>query len=242
MSISNLSQWLETPRGQYLLAWEQQQIDRVVADIFGFNAVQIGVCTQQFLRTNRMPYRLQCGACSQGEEQGAGLLIDADELPFATQSLDLVVLPHALEFSANPHQVLREVERVLLPEGHVVITGFNPWSLWGLRRALAGNLGEIPWRGQYLSVSRLKDWLSLLGFESRASGFGCYAPPAASREWLQRWSFLESLGAHAWPFAGGAYVLQAVKRVQGMRLITPRWREQVNRKKSMVAATQKSRD
>lgn len=242
MSISNLGQWLDTPRGQYLLAWEQQHVDRVVADVFGFNAVQIGLCRQDFLRANRMPYRLHCGACTQAEEPGAGLLLSPEELPFASQSLDLVVLPHVLEFSANPHQVLREVERVLLPEGHLLITGFNPFSLWGMRRALAGNLGEIPWRGQFLPAPRLKDWLSLLGFETRSGGFGCYAPPAASAVWLRRWSFMESVGAYAWPFAGGAYIVQAVKRVQGMRLITPKWREQKARKKAMVVVTQKTRE
>lgn len=242
MSITNLAQWLGTPRGQYLLAWEQQRVDLVVADIFGFNAVQIGLCGHDFLRANRMPYRLCAGACREAEEPAAGLHLLAEELPFATQSLDLIVLPHVLEFAAHPHQVLREVERVLVPEGHLVITGFNPFSMWGLRRALAGNLGEMPWRGQYLSVPRLKDWLSLLGFESRAGGFGCYAPPAASAVWLRRWSFMETLGAHGWPIAGGAYILQAVKRVQGMRLITPKWREQKARKKAMVPVTHKIRE
>jgi len=242
MSITCLAQWLATPRGRYLLAWEQRRMDLVVADIFGFNAAQIGLCEQNFLYANRMPYRLRCGACSETKESGAGVHLFAEELPFASQSLDLIVLPHVLEFSAHPHQVLREVERVLVPEGHLVVSGFNPFSMWGLRRALAGNMGEMPWTGQYLSVARLKDWLSLLGFESRTSALGCYAPPAASEEWLRRWSFLDSVGGRVWPFMGGAYVVHAVKRVQGMRLITPRWREQKAHKKGMVAVVQKSRE
>lgn len=217
--------------------------DSAVSDLFGFNALQIGLCAQDFLRANRMPHRMLCGACREGSESGLMLHAAVEELPFASQSLDLVVLPHVLEFASHPHQVLREVERVLLPEGHVLISGFNPYSLWGARRALAGHMGEIPWTGQYLSASRLKDWLSLLGMESHALLYGCYAPPLASEVWLRRWSFMEAAGQHCWPIAGGAYLLHAIKRVQGMRLITPRWRQQNSKKaKAMVAVTQRSRE
>lgn len=237
MSMTSFSQWLGTPRGQYLLAWEQRKLDLMVADIFGFNAVQVGLCDHDFLRANRIPWKTHCGDT---DEQGASVYGNAGELPFASQSIDLVVLPHVLEFSPHPHQVLREVERVLVPEGHVVISGFNPFSLWGLRRAFSGNLGELPWTGQYLSVSRLKDWLTLLRFETRAGGFGCYAPPVGTEKWLRRWSFMDTAGDRWWPITGGTYILQAVKRVPGMRLITPPWRDQKQSSKAMVPVTQKS--
>ncbi|NSL56754.1 class I SAM-dependent methyltransferase [Uliginosibacterium aquaticum] len=239
MSLSNLGQWFETPRGLYLQAWEQSQFDQRVADIFGFNAVQIGLCGQGFLRANRMPHRLHCNVCRDPGEPGA-LQAAVEELPFASQSLDLVILPHVLEFASHPHQVLREVERVLLPEGHLLVSGFNPLSLWGLRRSFSGHMGEIPWTGQYLSVSRLKDWLSLLGLEVHDLQYGCYAPPLASEVWLRRWSFMEAAGRHCWPIAGGAYVLHAVKRVQGLRLIMPRWRQLKASKKGMAVVTQKN--
>lgn len=242
MSLSNLGQWFDSQQGRYLLAWEQAQLDQRLVDIFGFNAVQIGLCDQDFLRSNRMPHRLRCGACRAMDEPGADIQAAVEELPFASQSLDLVVLPHVLEFASHPHQVLREVERVLLPEGHLLITGFNPLSLWGLRRTLSGHMGDIPWTGQYLSPARLKDWLSLLGMETHGQQYGCYAPPLSSEVWLRRWSFMEATGRHCWPFAGGAYILHAIKRVQGMRLITPRWRQQKARKKAMVAVTQKRRN
>jgi SAM-dependent methyltransferase len=229
MSIPGFEQWLDTPRGQYLLAWEQRKFDQLVTDIFGYNAVQIGQPKQDFLRSNRMPHRLQCGGT-----RPAAVLCDPEELPFASQSLDLVVLPHVLEFAAHPHQLLREVERVLVPEGSVVIAGFNPYSLWGLRRSFSGNLGDLPWQGQYFSVPRLKDWLTLLSFETHAASFGCYAPPASSEAWLRRWSFMDAAGDRWWHFAGGAYMLQAVKRVRGMRLIMPDWRAQVRPKKAMA--------
>lgn len=235
MSMLPLDDWLQTPRGHYVLAWELRKFDLIVADLFGFHAIQIGVPSQDFLRNNRIPFRFRYAP------QGAVDVIgESTELPFATQSVDLVALPHVLEFCDQPHQLLREVERVLVPEGNVVISGFNPFSMWGLRRSLAGNLGELPWVGQYLSIPRLKDWLSLLGFEMRTGAFGCYAPPVESEAWLRRWSFMEAAGDRWWPFAGGTYIVQAVKRVEGMRLITPAWRESLRRKKSMVPVAQRT--
>ena len=126
MSILRLEEWLQTPQGRYLLDWEQDGLDRLVADIFGYHAVQLGLSGFDLLRANRMPRRIDCGP------QGRDLRCSEYELPFATGSLDLVLLPHVLEFSAHPHRVLREVERVLVPEGKVVILGFNPFSFWGL--------------------------------------------------------------------------------------------------------------
>jgi len=237
MSSNVLSEWLETPRGRYLLAWEARKIDLLVANIFGFHAVQLGMGGVDLLQANRISCRLYCSA--DREEAGANLYAEGEELPFAAQSIDLVVLAHTLEFSDHPHQVLREVERVLVPEGHVIVVGFNPFSLWGGRRAFSGNLGEMPWQGQYISMPRLKDWLSLLGFEARHTEFGCFAPPLASEEWLRRWSFMDALGQRFWPVAGGAYILQAVKRVPGMRLITPKWRN-AKRRKVMVPAVHHS--
>jgi SAM-dependent methyltransferase len=234
MAIEGFSTWLETPQGRYVQAWEQAKHDLLVADIFGFNAVQLGFPQLDFLRTNRMPFRLHC--CDQGD---VAVQADPHHLPFATNSVDLIVLPHVLEFASNPHQILREVERVLVPEGSVVIAGFNPFSLWGLRRLLAGRNGPPPWQGRYLSVPRLRDWFALLGFETRGGAFGCYAPPVSQEKWLARWDFMETAGDRWWSIAGAVYVLQAIKRQHGMRLITPKWSDRMARAKALVPATQK---
>lgn len=236
MSILSLSDWLETPQGQYLLEWEQAKFDLMVADIFGYNAVQIGLPEYEFLRGNRMPFRFSCARMG-----AAAVGAHADALPFASASLDLVLLPHVLEFSRNPHQVLREVERVLVPEGSVIISGFNPFSLWGLRRAVARRGGTCPWRGQYFSVRRIKDWLALLGFETQAGSFGCYAPSVTSAKWLDHWRFMDKAGDRWWPICGGAYILQGIKRVHGMRLITPNWRDKRAAAKRLSPVAQRGR-
>ncbi|MDR3323556.1 MAG: class I SAM-dependent methyltransferase [Zoogloeaceae bacterium] len=221
MSISGLQTWLNTPQGQYVLNWEQTRLDAALSDVFGFNALQLGLPEQDFLRGNRMPLRQTLS------DSGAAHLLGAfTQLPIAAQSVDLVVLPHVLEFYPEPHQILREVERILIPEGRLFILGFNPLSLWGARRRLPGRPEGFPWNGQYLSLSRLKDWLKLLGFELDRGVFGCYAPPCKSARWLARWRFMELAGDRWWGFAGSVYMIRAIKRVYGMRLILPDWNAQ----------------
>ncbi len=149
-------------------------------------------------------------------------------MPFDAASLDLVVLPHALELARDPHLALREVERVLVPEGRVIIVGFNPASLWGarqklgrLRRQLMPGGGELflPHAGEFIGYRRLRDWLRLLSFEVEAGRFGCYIPPVTSARWVSRFAWMERAGDHWWPVFGALYYIVAVKRVRGMRLV-----------------------
>jgi SAM-dependent methyltransferase len=217
------------------------QFDELVGDIFGFNAVQIGLLEIPALRNNRMPFVFGAGE-PQTESLIAGsdddhadvavrprahVQIRLEELPFASQSIDLLVLPHALEFADDPHRVLREVERVLMPEGQVVISGFNPISLWGMRQMVGRSFGSpfLPEAGQFLALPRLKDWLKLLGFEVHRGHFGCYRPPFSAERWQGRFGFIESAGNRWWPFCGAVYLVHAIKRVPGMRLIGPPWKE-----------------
>ncbi|MBS0352500.1 MAG: methyltransferase domain-containing protein [Proteobacteria bacterium] len=216
-SFPGLHAWLETPLGRYVMAWEKARFDMLVADIFGYHAVQLGLPEFDLLQANRMPFRFRAGA---GEVQ---VELDYAALPFAAGSLDLVVLPHVLEFAANPHQVLREVERVLVPEGHVVIAGFNPLSLFGMKRLLVRETCAYPWHGQYLSLRRIKDWLALLSFEANCQASGCFVPAMEQEKWIERLAFMDGAGDRWWPIGGGVYIIHAIKRVQGMRLIMPKW-------------------
>lgn len=247
--IIGLADWLETPVGRYLLDWERAQIDAVVTDLFGFHAVQLGLPQLDGLAANRMPHRWvavdprggeeartlapatgRAGEAAPGLRQVAvSLCCDFDALPFDSQSLDLVLLPHSLELSRDPHLALSEVERVLMPEGKVVILGFNPTSLWGMRQH-AGHLGRrlgwrseaglfLPMAGEFIGYRRLRDWLRLLSFEVEAGRFGCYRPPLRSAQWLGRFGWVEGPGERWWPVFGAVYMLMAVKRVRGMRLV-----------------------
>ena len=248
--IIDLHRWFTSPPGQYLLAWEQARFDEAVADIFGYHSLQLGMPLLDGLRANRMPHQwlglgqeavhgsiafVEMGAAADDtlQRRRVDLLAEPVALPFAAASLDLLVLPHTLELSIDPHAALREVERVLVPEGRVVISGLNPMSLWGLRQWRArmvqrlgrgkGNL-YLPDVGEFIGYRRLRDWLRLLSFEVESARFGCYRPAVRSTQWLDRFGFMDPWGERWWPILGAAYFLVAVKRVHGMRLLEPAWR------------------
>jgi SAM-dependent methyltransferase len=234
MSISFVD-WLQTPAGQYLLAWERGQLDATVSDIFGYHALQLGLAQLDALHTNRMSHQWlaldQAGLLGSSPAREPALWSDYTALPFSSSSLDLVVLPHTLEFSADPYATLREVERVLVPEGKVVICGMNPTSLWGFKQSrgrLYQRVGQgsrfLPEGGDFIGYWRLRDWLGLLSFEVETGAFGCYRPALQSEKWLQRFEWMDGVGARWWPIFGAAYFLVAVKRVRGMRLLEPAWR------------------
>ena len=142
--------------------------------------------------------------------------------------------------TTNPHDVLREVERVLMPEGQVVISGFNTASLWRVRQAFAPRHNGAPWDAKFIGLLRLREWLRVLGFELNGGKFGCYAPPFRNEVWLKRFAFMDKAGARWWPVTGGVYVVRAVKRVHGMRIVTPAWRQERARRRALAPVSQRS--
>ncbi|MBE7367986.1 methyltransferase domain-containing protein [Ramlibacter sp. HM2] len=229
-----MQQWFETPPGKYLLAWERAEFDRAVGDIFGYHALQLGLPDLDTLAANRMPHKwLALGEMPTAE--GAvrpDIVTDFSALPFEENSLDLVVLPHSLELNLDPHATLREVERVLVPEGKVVICCLNPASLWGLRQRRAHlyrslGFGELylPDAGEFIGYWRLRDWLRLLNFDVESSTFGCYRPALSTEKWLGRFAWMDAVGERSWPIFGAVYFIVAVKRVRGARLIAPAWKK-----------------
>ena len=252
--IIDFTDWLTTPPGAYLLAWEHAQFNDAVSDIFGYHALQMGLTELDSLQTNRMPHQWlalqslplpvagrsgETATKAPSSRPRAALVTDSCALPFAENSLDLVVLPHTLEQSRDPHASLREVERVLVPEGRVVISGLNPASLWGMRQSRGHfyqRLGYdemfLPESGELIGYWRLRDWLRLLSFEVESARFGCYRPALTSDKWLARFDWMDQAGKRWWPIFGAVYFVVAVKRVRGMRLLEPAWK---SRKKIAAA-------
>lgn len=227
-----LAEWLDTPAGRYVRAWEQQQVDAMVSNAFGYHAIQIGLPHWDLLQANRIPHKVWAHSPDAPYGTRAGRLIcEPEQLPFDSQSVDLMVMPHTLEWCEDAHQVLREAERVLMPEGRIVMTGFNPYSLWGLRESLPGLALQLPVSvPMQVSPARLKDWFKLLSFELDRGRFGCYVPLCESETWLRRWRFMEHAGDRWWPAGGAVYAIAAVKRVTGMRLVGPAWRKSRRRR------------
>lgn len=224
-----LQRWYGEPLGQSLWQGERTLLDEILPGLFGYHLLQVGLPgAAAWLATSRISHRMLLteeeimpvpeAACS---ERCVG---SAEAMPLATDTLDVVLLPHTLEFSAQPHQVLREVDRVLIPEGHLLILGFNPWSLWGGRRLLTGWRDQAPWCGRFLSAWRLKDWLSLLGFDTVLLRHFYFRPPLTRAARSARLQGVELLGGQWWPVLGGAYLLVAKKRVATLTPVRPRWR------------------
>jgi len=234
MASNTLSDWFATPLGQYLLERERAYLDDVTPDIFGFHALQLGLAGIDLLRETRIAHRMRVACTDQPD-----VYAKCHELPFASQSIDLVLLPHVLEFAEEPHAVLREVDRVMMAEGRLVIVGFNPWSLWGLRSSVGPSRAEFPWNGHFVSLLRVKDWLALLGFDVSAGRLTGYAPPFDNERLRRRFGFMEPAGDRWWAVGGAVYMLQAIKRVRGMRLITPAWQEKSAREKALIAAAKR---
>jgi SAM-dependent methyltransferase len=196
-----------------------------VDNVFGFHAVQIGLPQINSLRENRMPLHAILVHANDNSLLNSNpswhhIEGESSELPFASESIDLIVLPHVLEFAADPHQILREVDRVLRPEGRLVIYGFNPASLWGARQYISRLIGSpyLPRDGQFISLIRIKDWLQLLNFSLDRGHFGCYKLPLQGQG-ISRMDFLEPMGNRWWPIFGAIFVVSAIKRHQGIRLV-----------------------
>ena len=230
----SLAEWLQSPLGAYTLAHERAWLDATTPDIFGYHAIQLGLPELDLLRESRITHL----HCVSPDSDAATVRAQFHELPFEAQSVDLCLLPHTLEFSLNPHEVLREVDRVMRPEGRIMILGFNPWSLYGVRRAWSSE--GAPWSGQFVSLVRMKDWLQLLSFEPTAGKLACYIPPLANPKWQQRLRFMDTTGDRWWGVAGGVYMLEAIKRVAGMRLMTPKWNERTTSARKYAAAANRT--
>jgi len=212
---TSLGDWFATPLGRYILAREQAYFDQTVADIFGFHVLQVGLPASPFLAQSRIVSRWTLDY-----DAPADIIADPHALPFAENEIDLILLPHALEFTDDPHRLLREAYRVIRPEGQIVIAGFNPFSLFGARRYF-GRGTTPPWNGNFIALYRLKDWLSLLGFDVVGGRLDGYVPPFAKEQWLHRFAWFEKAGDRWWPIGGGVYYLRATKKVLGMRVIMP---------------------
>jgi SAM-dependent methyltransferase len=233
---SALCHWLNSSPGRELLDLERACLGRLLEERFGYYLLQVGLplLMPESSHSEHIQTRINLLAPGGDARVENGIFADPLCLPVASDSLDLVLMPHALDFSSNPHQLLREAERVLIPEGRVIISGFNPWSLWGARRSLPIGRQRAPWCGQFLPQRRLSDWLSLLGFAVEKSEVLMFRPPIPHTGIMRRLDFMERMGQRLWPFLAGVYVIQAVKRVSTLTPIRPAWKLRPRRIRGQV--------
>jgi SAM-dependent methyltransferase len=209
---SSLRHWYHSPLGRLLADVELSALAEQLPGLFGYHLMVVDppweTCT---LSDSRIPHHI-VQRIEQVSGDDTGLVGYTDTWPVMTDTLDAIVLPHTLELSVNPHQLLREAERSLIPDGHLVIIGFNPWSLWGVRRMLTWGSRQMPWNARFRGLSRIKDWLSLLGFDIVHCRYLFQRPPIQNSRVLGRLQFLEPSRSNGRMLLAGAYLLVARKR------------------------------
>lgn len=219
----HLGAWFDSPLGYALQAFEANHLRNVLPHLYGTVAAQLGrIGRLELLDSCIAPTRILLDPDRSAD--GARVQGLPEALPLDAKSVDVALLPHTLDFCDDPHQVLREVARVLSPEGHVVILGFNPVSMWGARRILTHKPRPAPWCGNFFRLARIKDWLSLLNFELTHGQMLFYRPPFGSEGVLQRMRFLDKMGDRWWPLMAAVYLVVAKKRVVGMTPMPLEWK------------------
>ncbi len=219
---TQLRDWYRTSLGNALEHAELEAIRDALGTLFGYHLLTVSPPWQDSpLDASRISQRwiMQAGA-----GPAANVLGLPQALPVTGDSLDTILLPHTLEYTSQPHEVLREVDRCLVAEGHVLILGFNPFGLWGLWRLLYGWRRRTPWNGRFISQTRLRDWLALLGFDTVSCRPIFFRPPSQRLAGWQSLQLLERLAQRNWPVPAAAYLLLARKRVATMTPLRPRWR------------------
>ncbi|GAB6050489.1 methyltransferase domain-containing protein [Hydrogenophilus islandicus] len=213
-----MREWFATAAGNQVTKWLEAKLPHFLAEQVGFYAIHLGVLPFEPLAAARVRWRWSV-APDAGE-----IRAEWEQLPFASNAIDCVLASFVWSLARDPFAVLREIDRVLVPEGRLYWVAFNPWSPW----RLTGRIPPFP----TLSVPRLRDHLRVLGFETRLGRFGVYAPLGPSSRWGARW---ESIGDRWFPALGSVYLVEAIKRVAGVRLIEPNWRQQLHLRATRLA-------
>ncbi|MGB5338215.1 MAG: methyltransferase domain-containing protein [Gammaproteobacteria bacterium] len=216
--VTALRDWYQHPLGRLLAETEQNALAAQLSNLFGYHLMVIDPPWEDCpLKDSRIPHHF-IQSVAPATQPAAGLAGHTDDWPIMTDSVDAIILPHTLELSRDPHQVLREADRSLIPDGHLVILGFNPYGPWGLRRMFTPGHGSMPWDSHFLGLSRIKDWLGLLGFDTLESHYLFQRPPVQNMRLLEKLRLLETGSGHGRQLLSAAYILVARKRTT---IITP---------------------
>jgi SAM-dependent methyltransferase len=220
--LAGLAAWFESPLGRALLDQEREAVGETLECVFGVQCLQVGAWGPPGLFLDLARTQRRALLSARGEAVGS-IRSHPSSLPIQSDSIDLLLLPHTLEFEEDPHEVLREAGRVLRAEGCLVVVGFEPLGSWALRsRVTAG--GFPPGMARLLSERRLADWLKLLAFDLEPASRFLFSLPFARAQAgrMRRWA--DGAGRMLWPRLSGAYVLAARKRVYSVTPIRLQFR------------------
>lgn len=228
-ALQHWNQWLTQHfLGCSLLQAEQKIFSTLLQQHYGKHALLIGVPHQEhLLDTSRLPYHTLIGPLIPREKNVGYVESDLHELPIMTGSMDLVMLPHTLEFVDNPRQLLSEACRIIKPEGLIILSGFNPYSAWGVRKLFSKHK-IAPWSSNFIHSRKIKSWLQLADFAMEKQMMTLFRPPVNSESFYHHLHFLERIGVKCLPALSGVYVLVARAKVIPLTPIRLKWKQQLS--------------
>ena len=220
--IPRVEQWFRSAAGKELLEQQKLITDEVLSTMFGYHLMQISACRDITLYENsKIRHRFSLGPLKGSNIAG---ITDEEQLPIESESVDVVLLHHTMEYSQHPHQLLKEASRVVMPSGHVIILAFNPFSFMGLWSMIGRMRPNSVWKNHLLSAPKLADWLLLMDLTVQSVHYGHYKPPIGSNSFTRKFSKLEQLFNFLQLPFGSFYVLVAKKEVSTLTPIKPKWR------------------
>lgn len=237
IEVESIENWYSHFLNGYLASKELKMIKDIIKPFWGYRYLVLGGDDQTpWDELSNIPHRVTLQTSYIAGK--TSLCSTYDALPFQSDTFDLIVAPHVLEYQRDAKQSLEELCRVLLPEGHLVITGFNPVSLWGFPWLRQRNKGVRPWGGNFHSLNRLRGWLAAFGCETIEVKSYLYLPPSVGEKNYQRLRSFELFCQVCWPQWGGCYCVVARKKVSTLTPIKPRWRsKQLLREEGVIETT-----
>jgi SAM-dependent methyltransferase len=224
-AIQQWEQWLTQGLGSCLLEAERKFLPPYLADCYGKHAVLAGVAQQSgLLKFSAIPHQSIVSPLIHKNKSVQYIESNFSELPLLSASVDLVLLPHTFEYLANPQQLLIESCRIVKPDGWVIIFGFNPFSLWGLKKRITKQTSS-PWSGNFIPAAQIKHWLNLADFEVVKHRSLLFRPPLENHlNAYHHLMWMDWLGSHCWAFFGGVYMLMAQAKISALTPIKLRWK------------------
>ena len=228
-ALQHWNQWLHRHfLGQHLLGAETVLLAELLKRHFGKHAVLLGVPQQHgLLNASVIPIHTLISPLAHREERQGEIEANFQDVPILTGSVDLVILPHTLEFVEHPRHLLAEACRILKPEGLIVITGFNPVSLWGMKKLLSRQK-MAPWSGNFIRAHKIKNWLSLSDFQMEEHKAFLFRPPVTNEKIFKSLNFMERVGRIMCPVFGGAYIVVARAKVIPLTPIRMQWKQRLS--------------
>lgn len=218
--LLKIRDWFDSPLGNELLQTESAILEQLLAGLFGYHLLQVSVQQQELFEASPIQHKVTLGLTGQDRSP---FLAQPTKLPFENDAIDVVLAHHLLDFVDSPQEVLRELSRVILPSGHLVIVGFNPFSLWGLWKSAVAWRKLPPWNGLFIRPGRLMDWMNLLDFKIDRAQYCTYGLPIL-HEAVSKPDFSKGLSRNTNFPVGAVYVIVARKQVGGMTPIRPVWK------------------